>query len=76
MATPKPTLATCCIWLTILMFGSPAACGAPPADGPLPKLAVLDPVVGSWVFGAGKQDGFSARQECKWILCAVARGSR
>jgi len=49
------------------MFASPA-CGAPPTDEPLAKLAVLDPLVGSWVFRPDAQDGFSARQECKWIL--------
>lgn len=64
MATPQPTFATCCIWLTIVMVGS----AAPPADEPLTKVAVLDPLVGSWVFRPDAQDGFSARQECKWIL--------
>lgn len=68
MATLQPTLATCCIWLTIVMVGSPAACAAPPADELLAKFAVLDPLVGSWVFRPDAQDGFSARQECKWIL--------
>jgi len=68
MVAPQTTFAMCCIWFTILMFGRPAVGGAPPADEPLAKLAVLDPLVGSWMFGAEKQDGFSARQECKWIL--------
>lgn len=68
MATPPPTLATRCLWLTILMVGSPPAWAAPPADESLTKLAVLDPLVGSWVFKPEQPDGFSARQECKWIL--------
>lgn len=68
MPTPQPTFSTYCIWLTILMFGSPAACAEPPTDEPLSELAVLDPIVGSWVFRPDAQDGFSARQECKWIL--------
>jgi len=50
------------------MVGGPAACAEPPTDEPLTELAVLDALVGSWVFRPDAQDGFSARQECKWIL--------
>ena len=64
---PQPTFAMCCLCLTILTFGMEAACAPPPADEPLDKLAVLDRLVGSWVFRPDSQD-FSARQECKWIL--------
>ncbi|MFN0197979.1 MAG: DUF1579 family protein [Planctomycetaceae bacterium] len=71
MATPQPTFAMCCIWLTILMVGSPAACAEPPKDEPLTELAVLEPLVGSWGLRPDAPlDGFSVsvRQECKWIL--------
>ena len=62
---PKSTFVTCCLCLTIFMFGLEAASAPPPADKPLDKLAVLDPLVGSWVQAV---DHYSARQECKWIL--------
>lgn len=68
MATPLRAFAMCGIWFAILVFGGAAACAAPPADESLTKLGVLDSLVGSWVFGVEKQDGFSARQECKWVL--------
>lgn len=68
MATPQLTLAMCCIWFASPMFASSAACAAPPADDPPTELAVLDALVGSWVFQRDAQDGYSARQECKWIL--------
>jgi hypothetical protein len=41
---------------------------AGPTDEPVTKLAVLDRLVGSWVFADHTQDGFSARVESRWIL--------
>ncbi|MEO2034563.1 MAG: hypothetical protein ABGZ35_21005 [Planctomycetaceae bacterium] len=68
MARPQLRISTYCIWLTSFVLGIEAACAAPPADEPLNQLAVLDALVGSWVFRPDAQDGFSARQECKLIL--------
>lgn len=56
------------MWLIIFMLGSSAVCAEPPADAPHPELSVLESFVGSWLFETEKQVGFSARQECRWIL--------
>lgn len=68
MATPQPRLGTCCVWLILLVVGVPAFCAEPAKEEPLPELVALDRLVGAWVFQPDAVDGFSARQECKWIL--------
>ena len=66
MSASIPTTAVCCLWIAMIVnFANPATCVEPAADQPLNGIAVLDCLVGSWIF---TQDGFSASQECKWIL--------
>lgn len=64
----RTMLTKCCTWLAVLTFASPLVVAAPPADQPSDELAVLEPLVGSWVFGEVEGNGFSARQEYRWIL--------
>lgn len=65
---PGVNFATCWSWFTVLVLLTSAARAVPPGEDVRGELAVLDSLVGSWVLRPDDQHGFSARQECRWIL--------
>ncbi len=65
---PRPTLATCCVWLAVVTCSSTPPAAASPLEETLAGNDLLAGLVGSWGIGEDEKDASYIRQTCQWIL--------